>query len=102
MKRQTAYMIILSICLSVGIILGIRFEIISVALLTGKCYRDSDCAWVITNCCSETAGAKWECVNTKTYEPVECPQSVLCPQVISPKPEKGCVCVDGECVEGEG
>jgi len=62
------------------------------------CSSDEDCEWKITNCCPENAGAKWECVNKKTFVPPECPGLIICPQVISPKPAKACVCKNGECV----
>ncbi len=62
-----------------------------------RCFFDSECEWVITNCCTERAGANWECINPKDRKPVDCPESVICPQVLSPKPSDGCVCKDGGC-----
>jgi hypothetical protein len=38
----------------------------------------------------------WECINYKTFEP-GCPNTILCPQVISPKPTATCTCEQGEC-----
>jgi hypothetical protein len=65
-----------------------------------NCYSDSDCQWVITNCCPETAGAYWECKNVKSFRPPKCPpEGVICPQVLSPKPAKGlCFCKEGRCI----
>jgi len=63
-----------------------------------SCTSDADCDWAITNCCPETAGAKWNCVNVKNKEsPIACPKSVICPQVISPKPDQTCGCAGGVC-----
>ena len=60
------------------------------------CSSDADCSWVSTNCCPETAGAHWECINAKLSE-IECPKDIACPMVISPKPGKRCVCENGIC-----
>lgn len=67
---------------------------------TSKCFSDSDCEWKITNCCSENAGGYWECVNKRAYKPkLDCSKmTVLCAQIISPKPSKLCVCEQGSCV----
>jgi len=60
------------------------------------CVQDSDCAWLSTNCCPETAGANWECINRKSN--VSCSGFiVICPQVISPKPSLPCKCLNGVC-----
>ncbi|TAL48154.1 hypothetical protein EPN87_01245 [archaeon] len=65
--------------------------------ITSSCTTDADCAWTSTNCCSETAGAHWECVSKSSY--VDCQsKQVLCPQVISPKPSQSCSCTSGRCV----
>jgi len=61
------------------------------------CQSNEDCGWMITNCCPENAGAKWECVNLKTYKSKPCPKDIICPQVISPKPTIECICVRGRC-----
>jgi len=66
-------------------------------LLKEACVSDADCDWVITNCCPEVAGAYWECVNLRTWEAPTCPPDVICPQVLSPKPEKPCRCEAGKC-----
>jgi len=63
-----------------------------------KCNATSDCSWQSTNCCGENAGAKWECINGKTFQP-GCPRNILCPQVLSPKPNSTCICDQGGCVE---
>jgi len=59
-----------------------------------------ECKWIITNCCPENAGAYWECVNVKTYKPkLNCSEvQVICPQVLSPKPNLSCVWEKDECV----
>jgi len=64
----------------------------------GKCYTNSDCSWQITNCCPESAGAKWECVNLRTFKKPVCPKDIACIQVVSPKPKMACICEEGECV----
>lgn len=59
-----------------------------------------ECDWVITNCCPENAGARWECVNVKSYKPkLNCSEvQVICPQILSPKPNLKCVWENGKCV----
>lgn len=66
--------------------------------LKERCFFDSDCSWTITNCCPKEFGAKWECVNKKSYEPIKCPERVLCYPIPSPEPGSGCVCQQGRCV----
>ncbi len=63
-----------------------------------KCYLDGDCEWEITNCCPESAGAYWECVNLKEFKEPDCPMRVICPQVVSPRPAMRCACEQGSCV----
>jgi hypothetical protein len=64
--------------------------------VTYECETDADCAWTSTNCCTENAGANWECVNKESY--VNCQSNqVLCPQVISPRPSQVCSCISGRC-----
>ena len=75
----------------------IQFPIGKVPKKEKICFSDLDCEWVITNCCPENAGAHWECVNIKTFKPRECPPNIVCPQYISPKPNKECKCVNGTC-----
>ncbi len=60
------------------------------------CSSNADCAWVSTNCCPENAGAHWECINAKLSH-LDCPVNPVCLQVISPKPEKACKCINGIC-----
>ncbi|MBS3055368.1 MAG: hypothetical protein J4452_02675 [Candidatus Aenigmarchaeota archaeon] len=62
-----------------------------------SCSSDGECDWGITNCCPENAGAKWNCLNADNRQARTCPSSVICPQVISPKPNKTCVCIKGMC-----
>jgi len=60
------------------------------------CSSNADCSWLITNCCSENAGAHWECLNKETY--IDCKsRETLCIQVISPKPSSSCSCVNNVC-----
>ena len=61
-----------------------------------ECVFDFECGWRPTNCCTENAGAEWGCENLKTYK-ANCPDIVICPQVLSPKPQSACVCVNGGC-----
>jgi len=61
-----------------------------------SCKVDTDCTWLSTNCCPETAGANWECINKRSN--VTCSGfMVICPQVISPKPSLPCKCIQGVC-----
>jgi len=64
---------------------------------TSVCFTDYDCKWEIVNCCPETAGAQWKCVNLREFKEPSCPYTVLCPQIISPKPSFECACVQGKC-----
>ncbi|MEM5766223.1 MAG: hypothetical protein QW423_01140 [Candidatus Aenigmatarchaeota archaeon] len=64
------------------------------------CIFDRDCEWEIINCCTEQEGAKWECVNIKSFIELECPKYVICPKIISPKPNLSCKCKEGRCVVG--
>jgi len=66
-----------------------------------SCEEDADCQWVSTNCCPETAGANWECVNEAETE-LDCPENPICLDVQSPKPTSSCECADGECREEDG
>jgi len=63
-----------------------------------SCFLDFECQWKITNCCSETAGAQWECVNVKSFNETNCPKVIFCPQILSPKPNLSCMCEKGKCV----
>lgn len=74
-----------------------RGEKQSIILILKKCSSDSDCSLEITNCCPETAGANWECINLKKSK-IECESDILCPQILSPKPNFVCTCKEGGCV----
>lgn len=65
-------------------------------MVSKNCSLNSNCSWEITNCCQETAGAHWECMNLKESV-IRCEGNVLCPQFISPKPTNICSCMQGEC-----
>jgi len=56
------------------------------------------CQWVSVNCCPENAGAQWRCVDMRNFTPPNCSGFVICPQVISPKPNKDCIFENGRCV----
>jgi hypothetical protein len=62
------------------------------------CTENADCGWVSTNCCPETAGAKWECSNA-AQSGIKCLQNTACPQVLMPKPETVCACKNNTCTE---
>lgn len=66
-------------------------------VLYSKLAKDP-CEWRITNCCPENAGAKWECVDIRKFKEPNCTKLVLCPQVLSPKPNLSCVYENGSCV----
>ncbi len=66
--------------------------------ISTKCNSDSDCSWQITNCCTENAGGHWQCISQESQ--IECNELRLCPQVVSPKPEASCSCVQGSCTFG--
>ncbi len=63
-----------------------------------SCTNNNECAWKSTNCCPENAGASWQCINIKLSK-IECPSTPVCLQVINPKPEKKCICLNGICTE---
>ncbi|MFH1234568.1 MAG: hypothetical protein V1493_03060 [Candidatus Diapherotrites archaeon] len=62
------------------------------------CTESADCGWVSTNCCPETAGAKWECINA-AQSGIKCQSGNACPAVMMPKPETGCACKNNACAE---
>ncbi len=63
------------------------------------CSLDSDCSWIITNCCKESGGAFWECFNKDSY--IDCEsKETLCPQFLSPKPSNECSCQNLKCTAG--
>lgn len=66
-------------------------------IFTPKCNSNSDCEWQASNCCTENAGAKWECAKKGKFLEVCNNTYVLCPQVLSPKPTNPCICVNREC-----
>lgn len=62
-----------------------------------SCIKDEDCILTSTNCCPEFAGAYWECISRNSS--IICNlESVLCPQVFSPKPKIVCKCVNSFCI----
>ncbi len=63
-----------------------------------SCESDLDCSWQITNCCTANSGADWQCISRESE--IECNEFVLCPAVLSPKPEENCSCAKSECVVG--
>jgi hypothetical protein len=86
-----------------AIILLILFFAVAFSIIIFKnstkniCLSNFDCEWKITNCCTENEGAKWECVNVKSFN-LSCPKFVICPKILSPKPNLFCGCEKGECV----
>ncbi len=65
-------------------------------IILRNCSKDEDCSWIITNCCPENFGAKWECINKESY--IDCKSKmVLCANVSSPMPEGECKCIEGKC-----
>jgi len=65
--------------------------------LVTECEKDEDCQLLSVNCCPESAGAYWKCINVEKSI-IDCPPYVICPQVLSPKPKGRCVCEEGRCV----
>lgn len=61
-----------------------------------SCDTDQDCTWLSTNSCPESAGASWSC-NSLLTQPPRTPSSI-CPQVLSPRPDKNCGCVQNKCI----
>jgi hypothetical protein len=103
MKIKFYFTLIATVCILLGIYFATSSNIFifmynSSNQVEENCTKNSDCDWVITNCCRETAGGLWDCVNMKTYKAPECQQNVICPQVFSPKPTADCICKEGSCV----
>ena len=103
MKMKFYFMLIAAVCILLGIYFATSNNIFifmynSNNQIEENCTKNSDCDWVITNCCRETSGGLWDCVNMKTYKEPECQQNVICPQVFSPKPTADCICKEGSCV----
>jgi len=92
MKRTQLIMALIGI----ATVLAIYFTPASGQNIVNKCTQGDECAWVSTNCCPQNMGANWECVNEEETR-MECPEDIVCPQVISPKPEANCVCNEGTC-----
>lgn len=70
----------------------------NVTIIVSKfCNLSSDCSWQSTNCCPESAGAYWQCINLNEST-IKCMGNILCPQFISPKPTTNCSCEGGKCV----
>lgn len=108
MKVIIPLIVILIVCVFIGIYISQNpkqlLDLIS-SFLEGRCVNGRDCAWVITNCCPESSGAKWECVNMNYFKERGCMEKNICPQVYSPRPNAVCVCSEGKCVgvyEAEG
>jgi hypothetical protein len=103
-KAYFLTIVLISVALGIGLGNLLRSPVVTPVIrviknVSSRCYVDLDCAWMITNCCREEAGAKWECVNMKTFKPRDCPKNVICPMVVSPKPSPDiCVCREGNCV----
>jgi len=92
------YIAIIAVCIAAAAAVYFLYGNNSSNGFSTNCYLSSDCQWVSINCCNET-GAYWQCVNKKTYAPVKCPETVICPQLFSPKPAaETCVCKDGGCI----
>ena len=66
-------------------------------IISKKCNLNSDCSWQSTNCCPETAGAYWQCINSNESM-IRCEGNILCPQFISSRPTASCSCQQGECI----
>jgi len=62
-----------------------------------SCQSNRDCEWVSTNCCPESGGAYWQCINV-AESMISCPEGGGCYQFVSPKPETGCFCLDNQCL----
>ncbi len=61
-----------------------------------SCSTDSECSWLITNGCPETAGANWQC--SSLLQPLPTYISTACPDAISLKPSLNCGCIQNSCV----
>ena len=97
------FAVIILACISLGIVIVSHLELFSLHDLYSfspdqGCRSNTFCTWVITNCCPENAGAKWECVNKNKFVEPECPDNLICPQMLSPMPTEKCRCVEEECV----
>ena len=68
---------------------------------TKESRASDECSWVSVNCCPANAGAQWECVNSQEHE-LNCSseENLVCPQVISPKPDKVCQSTPEGCQVG--
>jgi hypothetical protein len=91
LKKLNALLIAISVIFTISLLMFGK-------QLKERCFFGADCSWVITNCCPEELGAKWECVNIKSYHAIECPERILCYPIPSPKPLFSCVCQQGSCV----
>jgi len=94
MKNRRRYLFVVAIIAAILLVIGIYIAY-SFSKKT-ECLLDFECGWRITNCCTESAGAEWNCMNLKTYKE-DCPDIVICPQVLSPKPQSACICSNGGC-----
>jgi len=105
MKTKVCFVAIAAICIFLGFYLSSTDLLHSIDQMFNlsseanvNCTKSSDCDWVITNCCKETAGGLWECVNLKTFKQTECQVNVICPQMFSPRPTAACTCKEGSCM----
>lgn len=68
------------------------------SIILRNCSKDEDCSWMITNCCSENSGAKWECLNKNSH--IDCQSKlVLCANFSSPMPKVDCKCINNFCTD---
>jgi len=97
MKIKFFFIAVALLCMILLVFLGSNITVFQPSNSV-NCTNNADCDWVLTNCCKETAGGLWDCVNLKNYKAPECQENVICPQVLSPRPLTSCMCKDGGCV----
>ena len=98
LRRWVWIVIIVIILLSGWFILTSQQPLVSAPQkeINKECLIDSDCAWTITNCCSETGGAYWECINSEKST-IICQSENICLAVLRPKPTDACLCINNQC-----
>lgn len=64
--------------------------------IESSCFSNNECKWVSTNCCPESGGAKWECIN-EDKSIISCPEESGCYQFVSQKPTQNCACINNQC-----
>lgn len=64
--------------------------------IESSCFSNNECKLVSTNCCPESGGAKWKCIN-EDKSIISCPEGSGCYQFVSPKPTQNCVCINNQC-----